>query len=58
MPINTEREDKKTKFNFNKKDILLHWSITFPFYPDLGEVSSDMELGEKVGNLFFGGYSL
>ena len=66
MPINTEREDKKTKFNFNKKNILLHWSITFPFYPDLGKklgnlnggvysVTSDLDLGEKVGNLDLGG---
>ena len=46
MPINTEIEDKKTKFNLNNKNILLHSSITFPFYPDLGK---------KVGNLGFGG---
>ena len=70
MPINTEREDKKTKFNFNNKNILLHWSIIFPFYPDLGKkvgnldfgggysVTSDLDLGKKVGNLDLGGYSV
>ena len=36
MPINTEIEDNKTKFNINNKNILLHSSITFPFYLDLG----------------------
>ena len=30
VPINTEREDKKTKLNLNNKNILLHWFITFP----------------------------
>ena len=66
MPINTEIEDKKTKFNLNNKNILLHSSITFPFYPDLGEklviwilggysVTSDLDLGKKVGNLDFRG---
>ena len=52
MPINTEIEDKKTKFNLNNKNILLHSSITFPFYPDLGK---NLDLGTKNGNLEFGG---
>ena len=43
-----KEKTKKTKFNFNIKNILLHWSITFPSYPDLGK---------KVGNLDFGGGS-
>ena len=52
MPINTEIEDKKTKFNLNNKNILLHSSITFPFYPDLGK---NLDLGTKNANLDFGG---
>ena len=64
MPINTEIEDKRTKFNLNNNNILLHSSITFPFYPDLGKnlgnlgigwgggysVTSYLDLGTKVGN--------
>ena len=69
MPINTEIEDKKTKFNHNNKNILLHSSITFPFYPDLGKNLGNLGIGgvggggvfcnfgfglrEKVGNLDF-----
>ena len=52
VPINTEIEDKKTKFNLNNKNILLHSSITFPFYPDLGK---NLDLGTKNANLDFGG---
>ena len=37
MPINTEIQDKKIEFNLNNKNILLHSSIPFPFYPDLGK---------------------
>ena len=67
MPINTEIEDKKTKFNLNNKNILLHSSITFPFYPDLGKKVGNLGflggvfcnfgfgLREKVGNLDFWG---
>ena len=44
MPINTEIEENKTKFNLNNKNILLHLSITFPFYPDLGK---NLDLGTK-----------
>ena len=55
MPINTEIEDKKTEINFNNKNILLHSSITFPFYPDLGK---NLGVGTKNGNLDSrGGYS-
>ena len=54
MPINTEIEDKKTKFNINNKNILLHSSITFQFYPDLGK---NLDLGTKNANLDWGGYS-
>ena len=57
MPINTEIEDKKTKFNLNNKNILLHSYITFPFYPDLGKNFDFCNFGfglrEKVGNLDF-----
>ena len=52
MPINTEIEDKKTEFNLNNKNILLHSSITFPFYPDLGK---NLDVGTKNGNLDSGG---
>ena len=50
MPINTEIEDKKTEINFNNKNNLLHSSITFPFYPDLGK---NLDVGTKNGNLDF-----
>ena len=81
VPINTEREDKKTKLNLNNKTILLHWFITFPegVYGGKGgkhgtfliwtygenkleiwilgwggySVTSDLDLGKKVGNLDF-----
>ena len=56
MPINTEIEDKKTKFNLNNKNILLHSSITFPFYPDLGKKVGNLGFGEVVGGV--GGYSV
>ena len=52
MPINTEIEDKKTEINFNRKNNLLHSSITFPFYPDLGK---NLDVGTKNGNLDFPG---
>ena len=54
MPINTEIEDKKTEINFNRKNNLLHSSITFPFYPDLGK---NLDVGTKNGNLDFPGGS-
>ena len=41
-----KEKTKKTKFNINIQNILFHWSITFPSYPDLGK---------KAGNLDFGG---
>ena len=52
MPINTEIEDKKTEINFNRKNNLLHSSITFPFYPDLGK---NLYVWTKNGNLDFPG---
>ena len=68
MPNNTEIEDKKTEINFNNKNILLHSSITFPFYPWKFEFSrggrggysatSDLDLGKNLEIwISRGGYS-
>ena len=56
-----KEKTKKTKFNINIQNILFHWSITFPSYPDLGKkagiwiwggegysVTSDLDLGKKL----------
>ena len=57
VPINTEIEDKKTNLNFNNKNNLLHWFITFPEGVWGGKGVSlepfDLDLGKKVGNLDF-----
>ena len=62
MPNNTEIEDKKTEINFNNKNILLHSSITFPFYPKGGRgvwggysATSDLDLGKNLEIWIFRG---
>ena len=60
VPINTEREDKKTKLNLNNKNILLHRFITFPegVYGGKGGKHGTFLIwtyGKKVGNLDFRG---